>query len=86
MKRKRITSMGENSSTVRYECRGSCAGSHKPYANEKNWINHFDIYLNQRETVDKTADYFQSAYAEAPTYYPKFLRNCKMCLGKTFSS
>ena len=32
----------------------------------------------QKEAVDKTAAYSQSAYAEDTTRYPKFLWNCKM--------
>lgn len=34
----------------------------------------------QQEAVDKTAAYFQSAYEEDSTRYPKFLWNCKMQL------
>src|SRR5699024_5305607 len=55
-------------------------------ANVENRVNSFSMRPEQQEAVDKTAAYFQSAYAEDSTRYPKFLWNCKMRFGKTFAS
>lgn len=40
----------------------------------------------QAEAVDKTAEYFQSIWAENPQAVPRFLWNAKMRFGKTFTS
>ena len=55
-------------------------------ANAENRVNSFSMRPEQQEAVDKTAAYFQSAYEEDSTRYPKFLWNCKMRFGKTFAS
>ena len=54
--------------------------------NAENRVNSFTMRPEQQEAVDKTAAYFQSAYEEDSTRYPKFLWNCKMRFGKTFAS
>lgn len=54
--------------------------------NAENRVNSFSMRPEQQKAVDKTAAYFQSAYDEDSTRYPKFLWNCKMRFGKTFAS
>ncbi len=55
-------------------------------ANTENRVNSFAMRPEQVEAVNKTAAYFQSAYAEGSTRAPKFLWNCKMRFGKTFAA
>lgn len=55
-------------------------------ANVENRVNSFSMRPEQQQAVEKTAAYFQSAYTENSTRYPKFLWNCKMRFGKTFAS
>lgn len=54
--------------------------------NPENRVHTFPMRPEQREAVDKTAAYFQSAYEEGAVRWPKFLWNCKMRFGKTFAA
>ena len=46
----------------------------------------FGLRPEQREAVDRTADYFEQAKTEQPGHTPHFLWNAKMRFGKTFSA
>ena len=54
--------------------------------NPENRVHTFSMRPEQREAVDKTAAYFQSACEEGAMRWPKFLWNCKMRFGKTFAA
>lgn len=56
--------------------------------NEENRTWTFGMRPEQQKAVNKTADYFRSFYAEPGNaeQVPKFLWNCKMRFGKTFTS
>ncbi len=54
--------------------------------NEENRTRNFGMRPEQREAVDKTIAYFDSAKKDDPTRPPKFLWNAKMRFGKTFAS
>lgn len=46
----------------------------------------FPMRREQLDAVDKTADYYQSIWAEDKNAVPRFLWNAKMRFGKTFST
>lgn len=46
----------------------------------------FDLRPEQREAVERTADYFEKAKTEQPGHTPHFLWNAKMRFGKTFAA
>ena len=87
LKRKHIASVGGEwfRCTVN-DVRAAVLAVRNRTANVENRVNSFTMRPEQKEAVDKTAAYFQSAYAEDTTRYPKFLWNCKMRFGKTFAS
>ena len=87
LKRKHIASVGGEwfCCTVN-DVRAAVLAVRNRTANVENRVNSFTMRPEQKEAVDKTAAYFQSAYAEDTTRYPKFLWNCKMRFGKTFAS
>ena len=87
LKRKQITGMGGEwfRCTVN-DVRAAVLAVKNHTANVENRVNSFSMRPEQQEAVDKTAAYFQSAYEEDSTRYPKFLWNCKMRFGKTFAS
>lgn len=87
LKRKQITGMGGEwfRCTVN-DVRVAVLAVKNHTANVENRVNSFSMRPEQQEAVDKTAAYFQSAYEEDSTRYPKFLWNCKMRFGKTFAS
>ena len=87
LKRKHIASVGGEwfRCTVN-DVRAAVLAVRNRTANVENRVNSFTMRPEQKEAVDKTAAYFQSAYAEDTTHYPKFLWNCKMRFGKTFAS
>ena len=87
LKRKHIASVGGEwfRCTVN-DVRAAVLAVRNRTANVENRVNSFAMRPEQKEAVDKTAAYFQSAYAEDTTRYPKFLWNCKMRFGKTFAS
>ena len=87
LKRKQITGMGgEWFRCTVDDVRAAVLAVKNHTANVENRVNSFSMRPEQQEAVDKTAAYFQSAYAEDSTRYPKFLWNCKMRFGKTFAS
>lgn len=87
LKRKKITGMGgEWFRCTVDDVRAAVLAVRNHTANVENRVNSFSMRPEQQEAVDKTAAYFQSAYAEDSTRYPKFLWNCKMRFGKTFAS
>ena len=87
LKRKQITGMGgEWFHCTVDDVRAAVLAVKNHTANVENRVNSFSMRPEQQEAVDKTAAYFQSAYAEDSTRYPKFLWNCKMRFGKTFAS
>ena len=87
LKRKHIASVGGEwfRCTVN-DVRAAVLAVRNRTANVENRVNSFTMRPEQKEAVDKTAAYFQSAYAEDTTRYLKFLWNCKMRFGKTFAS
>lgn len=87
LKRKQITGMGGEwfRCTVN-DVRAAVLAVKNHTVNVENRVNSFSMRPEQQEAVDKTAAYFQSAYEEDSTRYPKFLWNCKMRFGKTFAS
>lgn len=87
LKRKQITGMGGEwfRCTVN-DVRAAVLAVKNHTANVENRVNSFSMRPEQQEAVDKTAAYFQRAYEEDSTRYPKFLWNCKMRFGKTFAS
>ena len=87
LKRKHIASVGGEwfRCTVN-DVRAAVLAVRNRTANVENRVNSLTMRPEQKEAVDKTAAYFQSAYAEDTTRYPKFLWNCKMRFGKTFAS
>lgn len=87
LKRKHIASIGGEwfRCTVN-DVRAAVLAVRNRTANVENRVNSFTMRPEQKEAVDKTAAYFQSAYAEDTTRYLKFLWNCKMRFGKTFAS
>ena len=87
LKRKQITGMGGEwfRCTVN-DVRAAVLAVKNHTANVENRVNSFSMRPEQQEAVDKTVAYFQSAYEEDSTRYPKFLWNCKMRFGKTFAS
>ena len=87
LKRKQIAGMGgEWFRCTVDDVRAAVLAVKNHTANVENRVNSFSMRPEQQEAVDKTAAYFQSAYAEDSTRYPKFLWNCKMRFGKTFAS
>lgn len=87
LKRKQITGMGgEWFRCTVDDVRAAVLAVKNHTANVENRVNSFSMRPEQQEAVDKTAAYFQSAYEEDSTRYPKFLWNCKMRFGKTFAS
>lgn len=87
LKRKQITGMGgECFRCTVNDVRAAVLAVKNHTANVENRVNSFSMRPEQQEAVDKTAAYFQSAYEEDSTRYPKFLWNCKMRFGKTFAS
>lgn len=87
LKRKQIAGMGgEWFRCTVDDVRAAVLAVKNHTANVENRVNSFTMRPEQQEAVDKTAAYFQSAYEEDSTRYPKFLWNCKMRFGKTFAS
>lgn len=87
LKRKQITGMGgEWFRCTVDDVRAAVLAVKNHTANVENRVNSFSMRPEQQEAVNKTAAYFQSAYEEDSTRYPKFLWNCKMRFGKTFAS
>lgn len=54
--------------------------------NEENRTLTFSMRPEQKAAVDKTVRYFQSFQAEGNHKVPRFLWNCKMRFGKTFTT
>ncbi len=54
--------------------------------NEENRTNSFKMRPEQKEAVEKTANYFKSIKEDNVIKFPKFLWNCKMRFGKTFTT
>ena len=54
--------------------------------NIENRVNSFSMRPEQETAVEKTMTYFNSVYAEDSNRFPKFLWNCKMRFGKTFTA
>lgn len=54
--------------------------------NIENRVNSFSMRPEQEAAVEKTMAYFNSVYAEDTNRFPKFLWNCKMRFGKTFTA
>ena len=54
--------------------------------NEENRTQSFCMRPEQERAVNKTMNYFRSAYEENSGRTPKFLWNAKMRFGKTFAS
>ena len=54
--------------------------------NEERRSESFAMRPEQREAVEKAANYFTAARAEDKTKTPHFLWNCKMRFGKTFAT
>ena len=87
LKRKQIPCMGGEWFRCRVnDVRAAVLAVKNHTDNAENRVNSFSMRPEQQKAVDKTAAYFQSAYAEDSTRYPKFLWNCKMRFGKTFAS
>jgi hypothetical protein len=55
-------------------------------ANVEDRTLSFDLRPEQREAVERTADYFDEARTEQPGHTPHFLWNAKMRFGKTFAA
>lgn len=55
-------------------------------ANEEDRTLSFGLRPEQREAVERTADYFEKAKIEQPGHTPHFLWNAKMRFGKTFAA
>ena len=55
-------------------------------ANVEDRTLSFDLRPEQREAVERTADYFEKAKTEQPGHTPHFLWNAKMRFGKTFTA
>lgn len=55
-------------------------------ANIENRTQDFAMRNEQKDAVDKTADYFRRTHAEPGGRTPKFLWNAKMRFGKTFAT
>ena len=74
LKRKQITGMGGEwfRCTVN-DVRAAVLAVKNHTANVENRVNSFSMRPEQQEAVDKTAAYFQRAYEEDSTRYPKFL-------------
>ena len=87
LKRKQIANMGgEWFRCTVDDVRGAVLAVKNHTVNVENRVNSFTMRPEQQDAVNKTAAYFQSAYAEDSTRYPKFLWNCKMRFGKTFAA
>ena len=87
LKRKQITGMGgEWFRCTVDDVRAAVLAVKNHTANVENRVDSFSMRPEQQEAVEKTDAYFQSAYEEDSTRYPKFLWNCKMRFGKTFAS
>lgn len=54
--------------------------------NDESRTEYFSMRPEQEAAVEKTIDYFKSAYAEDSNRTPKFLWNAKMRFGKTFAA
>ena len=54
--------------------------------NEESRTNTFQMRPEQKEAVNRTIEYFNSAYEESSNRVPKFLWNAKMRFGKTFAA
>jgi hypothetical protein len=55
-------------------------------ANVEDRTLSFGLRPEQREAVERTADYFEKAKTEQPGHTPHFLWNAKMRFGKTFAA
>ena len=83
LKRKQITGMGGEwfRCTVN-DVRAAVLAVKNHTANVENRVNSFSMRPEQQEAVDKTAAYFQSAYEEDSTRYPKFCGTVKCASAK----
>ena len=54
--------------------------------NEENRTLSFAMRPEQKAAVEKTAAYFESIKEDNVVKFPKFLWNCKMRFGKTFTT
>ena len=88
LKRKQITGMGGEwfRCTVN-DVRAAVLAVKNHTVNVENRVNSFSMRPEQQEAVDKTAAYFQSAYEEDSTRYPKiFVVTAKCSFGKNLCS
>lgn len=87
LKRKQITGMGgEWFRCTVDDVRAAVLAVRNRTANTENRINSFPMRPEQQAAVDKTVAYFQRESASESVRCPRFLWNCKMRFGKTFTS
>lgn len=87
LKQRHITNMGGEwfRCTVN-DVRAAVLAVKKHTLNIENRVNSFSMRPEQEAAVEKTMAYFKSVYSEDSNRFPKFLWNCKMRFGKTFTA